>query len=399
MKANSFFVIVFLFGVISGAANGATDSSSDLQVSGFARLVAGAVDDKELEYFFYSDELSADSQSLFGLRADYSISENLEFVLQGVVYSGESRENQLTQVYLNYRPNRSTSIRIGRYISPLFNLSDSYDIGFSYPWITPPQQVYSEYLFINPEGIMLTHEFGNRDISGSFDVYWGQYSENFTVAGVSNEAESKAAKGLALNLTKGPWNTRLSFHDAHFDIDRKDIKLLQNTFSTIGFPTLSEAISLDGTIKFHQVAVNYDDLDYFIRTEWAKIKTDIFIMPEIESAYFTYGLNFYPFAIYSTLAWSDYSYPVLQNTIPLGLDPGLDQLHALIDDFDNLLPDDSLESLSLGARYDINNHLAIKAEVTYLNGKDGQRAFFNQVSQRNIEREAILYQLALEWVF
>ena len=369
------------------------------EVSGFARLVAGVVDDDQLEYFFYSDEVSIESQSLLGLRADYTLGNNFDVVLQGVTYSRDSRPSELTQAYLSYRPLRSTSIKIGRFIAPIFNISESYDIGFSYPWITPPQQVYSEYLFIKPEGVLLTHEFGNRAIAGSFDTYWGQLSQEFVVAGLANDAESKGAKGIALNLRKGGWHSRISFHDAHFDIDRTDAKALKDTIAMVGYTSLARSLSLAGTIKFHQVALNYDDVDYFFRSEWAKVKTDIFVMPEIESAYLTAGLNLYPFAVFSTLAWSDYSYSSLQNTIPLGLDPRLDQLQNIVDQFDTLLDDDSLKSISIGARYEFNDSLALKLEATFLDGKDGQRAFFNKVSDTNIERKAMLYQLALEWVF
>jgi hypothetical protein len=384
-------LLIFICLAVSGYAKG--------EVSGFARLVAGVVDDDELEYFFYSDEVSIKSQSLFGLRADYTLGQKVDVVVQGVAYGRDSRSSELTQAYLSYRPLRSTNIKIGRYIAPLFSVSESYDIGFSYPWITPPQQVYSEYLFIKPEGILLTHEFGNRAIAGSFDIYWGQLSQEFVIAGLANDAESKAAKGIVLNLVKGGWNSRVSFHDAHFDIDRKDVKALKDTLNMAGYISLANSISLAGTIKFYQIAVNYDDVDYFIRSEWAKVKTDIFVMPEIESAYFTAGFNFYPFAVYSTLAWSDYSYANLQNTIPLGLDPRLDQLQNIIGQFDDLLDDDSLKSVSIGARYELTDSLALKLEATFLDGKDGQRAFFNKVSDKNIEREAMLYQLALEWVF
>jgi len=374
-------------------------NSSKLKLSTFGRIVAGRINDSDMEFFSYDDEWRANRQSLIGFRLDTEFTDKLTLVTQGVGYTSNSREDGITQLYFNYSPVRSTNIRVGRTNTALFNLSESYDIGFTYPWITPPQQVYSEFLFINMDGILLNYGFGNVDIAGDIDVYWGQYGNEFVIAGASNFAESKHSQGIALNIYKDNWHYRASYHSSHFEIQIKQTGELREALVQVGFQDIANFISDTGEIKILQAGVHYDNVDYFFRSEWTKLKTDIYIMPEIESAYATLGLNYYPYSIYATLAWSDLYYPPVSNGIPLGLNPQLDVLKFLVDDLSNVLADDSLVSLSLGARYDFSHNIAFKLETTVLNGEDNQRGLFNVFSENNPEREAMLFQVAIEWVF
>lgn len=52
---------------------------NEIEVSGFARVVAGYLDDKNADYLGYDNTISIDQQSLFGLQVEWPVSAKLSF--------------------------------------------------------------------------------------------------------------------------------------------------------------------------------------------------------------------------------------------------------------------------------------------------------------------------------
>ena len=146
------------------------------------------------------------------------------------------------------------------------------------------------------------------------------------------------------------------------------------------------------------MGLSYHSLDYFAETEIMKLVGEPFVFPDMSSAYITAGINSPPLTYHATLATSSVSYSKPVNEIPLGLAPELDQLAMAYDAVYSQLNRDSLDSLTIGVRYDFNEHFAIKSDVSLLKGKAGQRSFF-EIGNEDFDNSATLYQVALEWVF
>lgn len=58
----------------------------------------------------------------------------------------------------------------------------------------------------------------------------------------------------------------------------------------------------------------------------------------------------------------------------------------------------SLDTWTIGARWDIRPKIALKADVTFLQGDKNEAAMFQDIED-GFDRKAQLYQVALEWVF
>ena len=118
------------------------ETEDKLQLSGFARVILGYLDDENAEYVGYDNSISANQQSLLGLQAEYLFNDELSVTGQVVGFTDDQRNSGLEWLYISYSPSNALQIKLGRQRIPFFNYSDSLDVGFAYPWLTLPQQFY-----------------------------------------------------------------------------------------------------------------------------------------------------------------------------------------------------------------------------------------------------------------
>ena len=147
--------------LLSFAGHTAAVAKQDLEFSGFGRVVGGAITDKDLSFSGYDDSLSFEQQSLIALRADYSMSDNISLVGQVIGHSADTRDSGIQWLYINYRASNNLAFKLGRQRIPFFTYSDVIDVGFAYPWISPPLQVYTDYVFSEFDGISSRYDFIN----------------------------------------------------------------------------------------------------------------------------------------------------------------------------------------------------------------------------------------------
>lgn len=129
-----------------------------------------------------------------------------------------------------------------------------------------------------------------------------------------------------------------------------------------------------------------------------KVNSEIAVLAGLNNYYVTVGTyyNDYQFAV--TFAHSRQSLSVFENTIPVGIDPQLDMLANGVDALYSSLPSDDLDSVTFTSRWNYSTSLAVKAEVTLLDGKEGKTSQFEIIND-DFNRKATLYQVGVEWVF
>lgn len=378
----------------------ATDLSDRIEFSGFGRIVGGYLDESGAEYEGYSNSPSFSEQSLFALQSDVTITDDLNFSVQLLAHSSDERESGIEWMYLSYEPNQNWRFKLGKLRTPFFRYSDVIDVGFAYPWITPPQQIYSGLLFSNYEGASGTYSFNYESTNFDIEVYYGDYSGEFTRADEKTAIEVNEIKGLIFSLNNGNLNTRISvIQSSDFYADLPGFEEFADGLEFAGFAENAESLRFNGDATAYQANINYDTLDYFVAAEWVKIKSDLLAVPQLDAYYFSAGYNFYPFQAHVTYSVSDSSYNTPENMIPKGIDPQLNQLSFAYDQITQNLPIYSLNSISLGLRWDFRYNMSAKAELTFLKGEPGQNSYFSEISDPNFNRKATLYQIGLEWVF
>ncbi|GAB2992420.1 hypothetical protein [Psychrosphaera aestuarii] len=366
--------------------------------SGFGQLVIGKLNTDKANYNDYDDSFSFKSESLLGLQFDYKFTEQLSLSSQVIAYSNSKRNSGISWLTLNYQPNKNVLVKIGKLKVPFFNYSDISNVGFSYPWITLPEQVYNDYMFDEVDGVFFRYDVPVSIFSFNLEGYWGSKKDTYYIGHDLIDIDVDDLKGLIANIGANNLSFRASIHQAHNNSGDRRILEFSKQLRQLGFTESADSLSLKGDVNFYQVSINYDNLDYFIRSEWSKVSPKEISIPTIESSYFTIGYNQYPFTVSLTRGASNTSYSGRAFDIPLGVSPELDALNNLYNFTYNSLPRDTLDSTSLGIRWDWQTNIAIKTDVTWLKGQPNNRSFYNIIDE-SFDRKSTLFQVAITWVF
>ncbi|WP_175405033.1 TonB-dependent receptor [Salinimonas lutimaris] len=373
-----------------------------MRISGFTRVVGGVLGTDEAQYQGYDNNFSLSSFSLAAVQADYAFTDNLKGSAQVLYHSSEIRQSGVEWLYLSYEPVDAIQIKAGRLRTPVLLYSDVQDVGYAYPWAIAPQQLYSAYLFSRYEGANLRYRFAWDSIQFELEGYWGHFDDDIKAADLMLNVHVENLNGFIASADFGNGvSLRLATMDApEIEVETAQLELLRSGLLQAGFTDLAEQLSLGGGATALISGASYQGLEWFAAAEWMYLNSDIEVLAELQAYYFTLGRYLGEFQIFATVADSSYQLNTIENSIPLGVAPGLDQLYFGVEQLKQSLPTDELFTLSLGARWDFRPSMALKAEITWLDGEPGQSSFYDVTSiQDGFDRDTTLYQVAWEWVF
>ena len=391
--------------------------SDRVHFSGFARLVGGYLDAEDVHYAGYDDTISFGQHSLFALQTDVELTETLSFTTQLLAHASAIRDSGLEWAYLSWRPSSSWNFKAGKMRTPLYLHSNTLDVGYTYPWIIPPQQVYVPYLFPGFNGLSAAYQFNIGAWDMEAEAYWGNFEGSVSVQDeLYFDVTVDNFRGLILDMYRGNLHLRASYHLAHAGVEfqstartGRQIDQLIKQLRQNGFARSADSLDKKSDASFTQVAISYETLDYFLKAEWTRMNQgDAFLIPQYDSYYLSGGYTFYPFelpitahATFASLNESETDVPrPVNEKIPSGipLPPPLQSAYAQAFDIRRGFRD-NLDSLSVGLRWDVNPAVALKAEWVHLRGERDLRSLFTVDQAPDFDRKANLFLLGLEWVF
>lgn len=377
-------------------------AQEDLHISGFARLVGGVLGTDEARYQGYDDSVSVSSFSLAAVQADYQFTDYLSGSAQVLYHTSENRDSGIEWLYLSFEPTEALQLKAGRLRTPALFYSDVQDVGYAYPWVLAPQQLYSAYIFTRYEGANLRYRFAWDNMQFELEGYWGHFDDEISSGDLSLDLHVENLNGLIGLVRFGNGlSIRLATMDApETDINMAQLDLLQQGLQVAGFEKLARMVSLEGSSRNYMASISYEGLEWFATAEGTTLDSEIDALAELQSYYVMAGRYLGDFQVFATLAASSYCLNEIDNTIPSGLSPELDQLYYGVEILKATLPTDELRSFSLGTRWDFRPSMALKAEITWLDGESGKSSFYDVTSiQEGFDRDTTLYQVAWEWVF
>ncbi|MDO6694543.1 hypothetical protein Q4574_14700 [Aliiglaciecola sp. 3_MG-2023] len=373
--------------------------SDKLAFSGFARVVMGHLDDENAEYVGYDNSISFDQQSLLALQADYTFSEQLSLTAQVIGHTAEQRASGLEWLYLTYTPtDTALQIKLGKQRIPFFNYSDSIDVGFAYPWLTLPQQFYDTAFFSTFEGVLANYQYVYDAWVMNFEGYWGYYDDKIYLATGEIDTKVTGLYGFNTSASYNGFTFRAAYNQGNANLTLPGAAQFVDVLNQYGFSQNAESLNPDGLIHFYQLSANYENVDYFVRSEVAKMKGESGPVPDIDSFYISVGYNFYPYTIYISYGERDVYYEHGPNEIPYGISDELDYLAATYESVLSGFPDDKNKGTKIGLRWDWRYNVALKGEVTYVDAEKVSNDFALK-DLGGFDGHAILYQLGIEWVF
>jgi hypothetical protein len=174
---------------LCGLAISSSVSMAEVSLSGFASINAGKVlsgtgvphygiDEPTFLADYpivsaYTDEISFEPETLFGLQINAPLGEGLSATAQIVARGANDFDAQFEWAYITYELNENWSIQAGKKRLPLFYYSDFYDVGYAYVWMRAPADNYTWQIF-NYNGInaLYTGSIGDWSVTGN--IYTGR---------------------------------------------------------------------------------------------------------------------------------------------------------------------------------------------------------------------------------
>ncbi len=167
---------------------------------------------KDKTYQGITEEVTWQPDTRLGLQMTANISERTSVTMQLVGKARDDRpfRTNMEWAFVSYKATDSLTLRAGRLRTPFYMLSEFFDVGFSYPWVRPPTEVYNIDTLKGFEGMDLIWNYSVGEWSGLLQVDIG--------SGVSEtdpmEFDLIKAYGINNTLNYGNWSGRLSYRGA-----------------------------------------------------------------------------------------------------------------------------------------------------------------------------------------
>jgi len=331
-----------VLGLVCGLAAPAV-SLAEVDISGyltFATTYASNSDDTS-----YYNELANTEHWNFDTRNNhvgvqlYSALTDKVSVTLGLTAEGGQSGYEVTPewAYGTYQFTDDWGLRMGRYKGPFFMVSDYRDVGYAYPWVRPPEEVYSTNPIKSINGLDLVFQKTVNNVSYLLEIYGGSGSNTTlanpntplpppappgTYAGTGFEAEFETHNSAGFNAQIG--TEAITFRAGYYSTD----------VHAGGFGIDEES----GT--FAGVGLIVDYLNFVLYSEYIIRDTDNtqamnYAFPDQNAWYITLGYRFRNVLPYVTLAEltegkeNDYGTALEQSSVALGLRWDIDDAAAI----------------------------------------------------------------------
>ncbi|MFZ2726702.1 MAG: hypothetical protein WAX77_10660 [Methylococcaceae bacterium] len=392
----------------------AKDTYPDFSIKGFGTLGLSGTDTDQLgfrrditQYPGVTNNWGFDNDSRLGLQLDAEINKSWHVAVQWVArnHAGDFGEQNLDWAFLRWRPRDDLDIRAGRLGFDVFMLSEYRNVGYAYLWIRPPHEFYS--------GLPVYH-FDGMDIAKKFTVAegiltikaYGGYSFIQVPNGSSAVDQGFTVVGGKLAYEVGNWNARLGYIYAQNNFESAPLQpvldALNGAAINVVWPgaqaLIPQIATKDKHVHFSSISLSYDNGHWLTQMEASYIDTTLSTYPNIASGYLSVGRRFGKVTLYSLLGISKTLNKQIRLFNPLVPVPEVMELRTAADQLLN--PNGVNEkSVSLGLRWDINEHIALKTQWShYWLGSNGTSLWLAPVSGATPDTVNV-WSLGMDFVF
>lgn len=347
-------------------------SYAEVELSGYASFSGTITNAKDLTDadVAYNNGLANkninfnNDDNLIGLQFTAPVSDKVDMTLVLQANGGASNYNVEAQWgYATYKFNDELSLRIGKYKGSFYMVSDYKDVGYAYPWVRPPLEVYSTNPIDALNGLDLVYQtnVGNMTLltelyvgsgthtatilPGTIDA-WAAFSfpdVDFNTPGVQAPPkgtpvsfETPNSKGLNVSLSGDIGTFRVGYYATDVNAASFGIADKEGTFLGFGF-----------NIDWNNVVV-YSE---YVQRDTSPGALE-FAFPDQEAYYVTLGYRmgkFLPYVTVAELAKGKDVSPVAQeqSSVAVGLRYEVSDTSVLKFEVLNVTPEDSGTSYGL----------------------------------------------------
>lgn len=394
-----------------GGAACADTSAPDWTFSGFG--IVGVVHSDERQADFVSSSMKASGagrsarwsrhvDSKLGGQLDVHFDQRWSAVLQVVTEQrlDYSYRPRVEWANLTYRVTPELALRVGRIAMPMFIAAEYRKVGYAYPWVRPPIEVYAVLPLGSSDGVDLNWHWNGASTRSTTQVLYGRTDLPLYDGA---RLRGQAIAGLSHTVEQGAFSARASLVTA-----RLSLSLFPELFGALdnagaaGRDIARRLEIVDKRATALSVGLNYDPGQWFVTGEAGRSKVDGYL-GRTHSAYLGGGWrqgSLTPYAGYARV-WG--RQPQGPHALALG---GLAPYQAAVGAKINtalaalMRTVPSQSTFSAGLRWDAAPNLAVKLQHECVTTRAGSRGMFvNSVPDYQSGRRAQVSSAALDFVF
>lgn len=347
-----------------------SSSAYAIQFDGFLTAGATRLDDKDQDLTAYqgiTNDTRFDVDSRFGLQISSDISEDMTAVAQLLATGSDENFNAIIEwAYADYTFNDILSVRGGKIKEPVFLISDYVEVGYAYPWIRPPAEVYSMNPLNTVNGVELLIQFPIGRNTLSFQPYMGTNSEDIPGTNGAGQFEAVDIKGIDIKFSGRGFTVHAS--SLKTNVATQGVLITDAAFAPPAIESVGFDLDAEGNATLTSAGFTVDIANVVVYAEWQD--RDIegsaeALFTDQDSSYITVGYRFGQWMPHITLATIDGKAPTALAAVtcadptgcaslggaPFGATVGAGQF-----------PYAEQTSTTLGLRYEVNDSAALKIE-------------------------------------
>lgn len=369
------------------------DQNDRLKINGFfsGGFAVNDGDDLIMPLYGVSDEYNSSSVTKLGIQMSFQVSEKVVATAQLTSKGTDDYNVEATWAYLDYKVTNDFTLRLGRTRLPYYLMSEYLDVGYAYPWVRPPIEMYNLPI-TETDGLTALYNLTTGPVNFTFQLNAGSTS------GFSDELNANFKNNNQWSfVTLAEWSDftfRLAYSTSEVEItdlgEQGDpgfdllfgMNQIVDTTTQLGLPTLlgispPEFMTLGGNkAEYMSGAVMYDNGSLLVMGEIANLSVKNLGQPAGDSGYVTVGYRFgkwmphLTFAKYYTDSESDEKFhsrtdylDAVNPLVALGAPTLIESTTALRNGMGTLVRQQ--QSYTLGLNYDLTNRVKVKAEVAF----------------------------------
>jgi len=322
-------------------------------------------------------DASFETDTRFGLQISSDIAENMSVTAQILGTGVDGNFDAVVEwAYVEYEATDWLSIRSGKLKQPVYLVNDYVEVGYAYPWIRPPVEVYYLNNPLNTiNGIELLFQFPVGPGTLSFQPYFGSNRDDIPNTGGQAFFEAERIRGIDVKYSGRGYTTHASYFECG---EVKTTGNLPDQPTAFGFLVDVNLNGL-GPCEVSSVGFNLDIKNVVVYAEWQERKTeDTLARPfgDQDAFYTTIGYRFGKWLPHITFASIDGTAESAQSPTNPTANPGAVSCGA--NSGGCLTPGGPVPagtplfnfpvaiqtSVTYGLRYEVNDSAALKIEYS-----------------------------------
>ncbi len=323
-----------------------------------------------------SGRWSSGLDSRIGAQLTVKLAPRWSAVLQVIDEQNQDKHFQPSVEWANikYQASADLALRFGRIALPTFIAADYRKIGYAYPWVRPPVEVYGALTLTNSDGVDATYRWHSHGVKHVTQAFLGSTAVRIP----SIRMQARRLAGLTHSAEAGAASVRISVVSTELTTDlAAPLFDAMRQFGAQGV-TLAEryAVVHKHAVEL-RIGASYDPGSWFAMGELGGFRSRSLLGRSTSmhaSAGYRVG-DFTPYVSYARIRADAAAEPGLDLArVAPAQTPAAARLNGELRALLSAIP--IQRTVSIGARWDCATDLAVKLQFDRVKPEDGSRGLF-----------------------